>query len=106
MPCSHPLVRMSKTYLESIWVQRANSQAPMRVVSHDPVCKACDVNTYGGLLVRSVFKITGTLDISVTSWIYSPPSSLSLKNFEYFSLLDNRVSGDSAMGTLESDRVR
>ena len=37
------------------------------------------VKTYGGLFVRSVFRITGTRVISVTSCMYSPPSSLNLK---------------------------
>src|SRR5688572_16624314 len=71
-----------------------------------PPCVFCWGDTYGGLLVRSVFRMTGTRVISVTSWMYSPPSSLSLNSFRYFSLLVRRASGISPMATLDSDRVR
>jgi hypothetical protein len=65
---------------EGVRVHGPNGQTS---VTHQHVCQRKALvlakRTYGGLLVRSVFKMTGTLVISVTSWIYSPPTSRSLK---------------------------
>ena len=57
-------------------------------------------------MVRSVFRIIGTRVISLTSWIYSPPSSRRVKNFIYFSLALSLDSTGSAVGIFESECVR
>jgi hypothetical protein len=88
---SHPFVPLAtwlRLPLQSVRIQRTDGQASVSLVSISESLGKLDwKSTYGGLLLRSVLRITGTLVISVTSWIYSPPSSRSLNRLRYFSLL-------------------